>query len=75
MRIYKLEKITKGDYPIIRITFKKWYGGFISRDICRYSLTDKYWKFLDNSQLIIDVSVINNFYHNDKDVYLINKQK
>ena len=70
MKYYKFEKIQKGDNPIIRITFKTWYGKLIVRDVCKRYSVDDFWVFMDNGFLTHSFDPINTFHKNDLDVYL-----
>ena len=72
MKYYKFEKIKKGENPIIRVTFKKWFGDFVIRDICKHGNINGFWIFMDNGELIINCDPINTFHKNDDDIYYIN---
>ena len=74
MKYYKLEKITKGENPIIRVTYKTWWGSLIVKDICKCNTVEDFWVFMDNSCLTHNFEPINNFYKNDKDIYFVNGQ-
>lgn len=72
MKYYKFEKIQKGENPIIRITFKKLFGGFVVRDVCKSTFVDKWWVCMDNGEELYDNPAIVNFHNNDADVYFVN---
>lgn len=71
MKYIKFEKIQTGENPIIRMTYKNWYGKLVTRDIVKACLNN-YWQFMDNSSLIYDYESINTFYNNTDDEYIIN---
>tara|TARA_R110000803_G_scaffold171193_1_gene234071 strand:- start:367 stop:591 length:225 start_codon:yes stop_codon:yes gene_type:complete len=72
MKYYKFKKITKGENPIIRITYKTWYGSLIEKDICKSKDIEGFWKFMEDGSLTHRFDPINNFYKNDEDVYWVN---
>ncbi len=72
MKYYKFKKITKGDNPIIRVTYKKWYGSLIEKDICKCNTIEGFWVFMDDGQLTHRFEPINNFYNNNEDEYFVN---
>lgn len=72
MKYYKFEKIQKGDNPIIRITYKTWYGKLIVRDVCKCDSFDFMWTFMDNDKPVLDRSPIVTFHKNNLDVYYVN---
>lgn len=72
MKYYKFEKIKKGEYPIIRVTYKTWWGKLVVRDICKSGSVGDFWKFMDNGELTYKFDPINTFYNNDEDVYWVN---
>lgn len=74
MKYYKLEKIVKGENPIIRITFKNWLGRLIVRDVCKCATVNNFWVFMDNGDLTFDFETITTFNNNDLDVYYVNGQ-
>lgn len=69
MKYYKFEKIEKGKYPIIKVTFKTWWGKKVVRDICR---PHNNWYFMDNGSVLIKDEPIKTFYHNNSDIYFVN---
>ena len=71
MKYYKFKKIQKGENPIIRITYKNWWGKFITKDIVKSSV-EGHWEFMENGQLTHEFNPINTFYNNDNDVYWVN---
>jgi hypothetical protein len=71
MKYYKFKKIQKGDYPIIRVTFKPWHGGLIEKDICKSTVKD-HWVFMEDGSHVNRSEPINNFYNNELDCYWVN---
>lgn len=72
MKYYKFEKIKKGENPIIRITYKTWYGKLIVKDVIKSSVKG-FWEFMEDGSLTHRFEPINNFYKNDIDFYIVNK--
>jgi hypothetical protein len=74
MKYYKFKKIQKGDNPIIRITYKNWYGSLFEKDICKCDV-DGFWVFMENGNLTYNFEPINNFYKNNSDIYFVNAER
>tara|TARA_R110000751_G_C13720375_1_gene475373 strand:- start:967 stop:1191 length:225 start_codon:yes stop_codon:yes gene_type:complete len=72
MKYYKFKKITKGENPIIRVTYKTWHGSLIEKDICKSKDIEGVWEFMEDGSLTHRFEPINNFYKNDEDVYWVN---
>jgi len=72
MKYYKFEKVKKGKNPIIKVTYKTWWGSFVIRDICKCDTVQGFWVFMDNGLLTHNFEPINNFYENDDDIYWVN---
>jgi hypothetical protein len=72
MKYYKFKKITKGENPIIRVTYKTWHGSLIEKDICKSENVEGFWEFMEDGNLTHRFEPINNFYKNDEDVYWVN---
>jgi len=71
MKYYKFEKLQGGSDPIIRITYKNWWGKLITKDVCKsYIYGD--WEFMESGRLIYECKPINNFYNNDYKFYWVN---
>jgi len=73
MKYYKFEKIQKGENPIIRITYKNWWGKLIIKDVIK-SNGNGFWEFMEDGNLTHRFGPINNFYHNDDDIYWVNSE-
>ena len=73
MKYYKFKKIFKGDNPIIRVTYKTFWGKLVDRDVCPSRGTSGFWVFMDNANLTHNFGPINNFYNNDLDEYIVNE--
>ena len=71
MKIKKLEKIQKGDYPIIRVTYKTWYGKLVIKDVCK-PLDHHLWTFMDSGNLVLNDEAINTFNESDNVFYFVN---
>ena len=71
MKYYKFEKVQKGNNPIIRITYKNWWGKLVIKDVVK-SNVDGFWEFMEDGSLTHRPEPINNFYKNDKDIYWVN---
>jgi hypothetical protein len=71
MKYYKFEKIRKGKNPIIRITYKNWWGKLVIKDVIK-SNVDGFWEFMEDGRLTYRFEPINNFYENDDDIYWVN---
>ncbi len=72
MKIHKLESIVKGDDPIIRVTYKIWFGKTKIRDVC-VKIGKTYWLYMDNNIPADGRNAINCFYKNNFDVYHVNR--
>lgn len=78
MKYHKFEKIVYGKNPIIRVTFKTWYGKLIVRDICKSEtkfMENQFWIFMDNGSLTHNFEPINIFDKLGHHVYWINGKK
>ena len=71
MKYYKFKKITKGENPIIRVTYKTWWGSLVVKDIIKSNVSD-YWEFMENGALTFNFRPINTFYESDDDIYWVN---
>lgn len=71
MKYYKFEKKQKGKNPIIRITYKNWFGKLIIKDVVK-SNVEGFWAFMEDGSLTHRFEPINNFYNNDDDIYWVN---
>ena len=71
MKYYKFEKKQKGKNPIIRITYKNWWGKLIIKDVVK-SNVEGFWEFMEDGSLTHQFAPINNFYNNDDDIYWVN---
>ena len=71
MKYYKFEKKQKGKNPIIRITYKNWWGKLIIKDVVK-SNVEGFWEFMEDGSLTHRFAPINNFYNNDDDIYWVN---
>ncbi|MCP4520933.1 MAG: hypothetical protein GY827_04445 [Cytophagales bacterium] len=71
MKYYKFRKIYQGKNPIIRVTFKTFWGKMVDRDICPTNV-DGHWQFMDNGDLTYNFGPINTFYESDLEVYVLN---
>lgn len=71
MKYYKFEKIKKGDNPIVRVTYKNWWGNFIERDIYHSPYSDS-WIYVDNGKIVNNYGPINVFMKHDDDIYYVN---
>jgi len=71
MKYYKFEKVQKGNNPIIRITYKNWWGKLVIKDVVK-SNVDGFWEFMEDGSFTHRFEPINNFYKNDKDIYWVN---
>jgi hypothetical protein len=72
MKYYKFKKIVKGENPIIRITYKTWWGKFVEKDVIKNENVEGYWNFMEDNGLTHNFGPINNFHENDKDIYFVN---
>jgi len=72
MKYYKFKKITKGENPIIRVTYKTFWGKLIEKDICKCKKIEGYWVYMEDGSLTHQFEPINNFHKNDEDVYWVN---
>lgn len=74
MKYYKFEKITKGNHPIIRITYKNCWGNLVIKDICKRGIDSigSRWVFMENGDLVFNCEPIDNFFYNNKDIYFVN---
>lgn len=72
MKYYKFEKIKKGDNPIIRITYKTWWGKSVIKDVVKSFSISSFWVFMENGDLTHDFQPINVFNDYDYDVYWVN---
>ena len=70
MKYYKFKKITGGENPIIRITYKNFWGNLIIKDVIKHR---GWWKFMENGRLVFDYDPIENFLLNNIDEYYINQ--
>jgi hypothetical protein len=74
MKLYKLEKVASGEYPIVRLTFKTWTGKFIVRDAFK-NKNSSFWGYLDTGEIsLLDqiTGILNNFVNNNLDVFFVN---
>jgi hypothetical protein len=71
MKYYKFKKITEGENPIIRVTYKTWRGSLIEKDVVK-SAVEGFWEFMENGNLTHNFAPINNFYNNNNDIYWVN---
>ena len=73
MKLIKLERVKLGDeLPIVRLTFKTFWGKKIVRDACKNRTVEDFWDFVDNGQLTHDFSRINTFYNSGAKEYVVN---
>jgi len=72
MKYYKFKKIEKGQNPIIRVTYKTWWGGLVEKDICKSKNVDGFWVFMESGSLTHQFEPINTFYKNNDDLYYVN---
>lgn len=59
-------------HPIIRVTYKTFFGNLITRDICKSQNVEDYWEFMDNGELTHNFGPINIFYESNLDIYWVN---
>ena len=71
MKYYKFEKIQKGENPIIRVTYKNWFGKLIIKDVVK-SNVEGFWEFMEDGSLTHTFEPIENFYKNDNNIYWVN---
>lgn len=72
MKIIKLRKIKLGDkYPIVRVTYKTWYGKTVERDCVKGIF---HWKWADNTKdtPFRDIT-LDEFYFSSEPEYILNK--
>jgi len=69
MKYEKFEIVHKGEFPIVRITYKTWYGKNVVRDVHRTFMS---WKWVDTDNYIIPDASIEAFYQSGKESYHIN---
>ena len=73
MKIYKLEKVADTNGKIIRITFKKFWGGLKVRDVMRDETYSKYWNFVGGGEIEDRFRVaVNTFAEMGVDSYYVN---
>jgi len=76
MKIEKLQKIIKGERPIIRVTYHVSVGLFgrlkkVSRDVTLSELKN-YWLFMDNGDYFPNQSAIYTFNESESEYYILN---
>lgn len=70
MKYLRFEKIKKGDNPVVRVTYKTFWGKIVTKDVFR---TDHdFWHYLENDEMVYPDQAIRNFEANDDDVYFVN---
>ena len=75
MKYYKFEKIVKGENPIVRVTYKTWYGSLAVKDICKYGNSNTLWAYVENDALCYKSNSIDNFYNGEDNIYWVNGQE
>lgn len=61
MKIYKFEIQRDSDRPIVRLTLKRFLGGFYTRDVIQSYYSNNRWRFMDNGELLSEYDSINHF--------------
>ena len=74
MTYCKFEKIQGGENPIIRVTYKTWWGKKIVKDVCKCSTVEGFWVFMDSGDLTHNFDPLNNFHKSEVNFYLVNEQ-
>ncbi len=72
MKIHKLKRIVKGENPIIRVTYKTWWGKLKTRDVCQSTPRGNYWVYMDDNYCADGQDSINWFVNSDLDLYYVN---
>ena len=73
MKYYKFERIREGDNPIVRITYKTWWGSFVVKDVCKCGTVKGFWVFMDDDMLTHNFKPINQFNEGIDKVYIVNE--
>jgi hypothetical protein len=71
MKYYKFEKLQGENNPIIRITYKNWWGKLVIKDVCKSNVTHC-WCFMENGYIVFNSCPINNFHNNKSKFYWVN---
>jgi len=72
MKYYKFKKIKFGIEPVIRITYKNWWGKLIIKDVIK-DLEANSWLFTEDGSYLIKSEPIEAFYKSNKSIYWVNE--
>lgn len=70
MKYCKFEKIKGGNDPIIRITYKTWWGQYLIKDVSKSGVL---WYFMESGKRIFNYEPISIFNKSGKYSYRVNE--